>query len=88
MTKRGTTNRNVRGSSHARRNRRQWLLDTFGDGKTVRCAFAGCGAVLDAETLTVDRHPIPGCQGGTYARKNIRPACQPCNSAHGGAVRR
>lgn len=85
-TRRGTTNRNVRGSSHARRARRRWLIDTFGDGKTAPCAFE-CGARVDVETLTVDRYPLAGCMGGTYARDNIRPACQPCNSSHGGAIR-
>ena len=28
--------------------------------------------------LTVDRI-IPGCDGGTYKRTNIRPACEKCN---------
>lgn len=40
-----------------------------------------------AEPLTVDRI-IPGCQGGTYRRTNIRPACGACNSETGGSVRR
>jgi hypothetical protein len=83
---RGTTNRNARGGSPARRARRQWLVDTFGDGATVGCAF-GCGAVLTVDTVTADRYPVPGCNGGTYRRGNIRPACGPCNSRHGGALR-
>ena len=37
--------------------------------------------------LTVDRI-IPGCQGGTYRRTNIRPACGDCNSETGGGLRR
>lgn len=36
--------------------------------------------------LTVDRI-IPGCQGGTYRRNNIRPACGGCNSETGGRTR-
>ena len=32
--RRGTTNRNDRGSAESRRIRRQWLLDNFGDGTT------------------------------------------------------
>lgn len=36
--------------------------------------------------LTVDRI-IPGCNGGTYRRNNIRPACARCNSETGGALR-
>lgn len=83
---RGTTNRNARGGAPARRRRRQWLLDQFGDGKTAPCSF-GCGTAIDIDTMTVDRFPVPGCLGGTYRRGNIRPACQPCNSSHGGGVR-
>lgn len=86
-TRRGTTNQNSRGSSEQRRQRKQWLLTTFGDGTTAPCSF-GCGQLLTMATLTVDRFPLPGCQGGTYMRGNIRPACGPCNSAHGGALRR
>lgn len=41
---------------------------------------------LTAEPLTVDRI-IPGCQGGTYRRNNIRPACGGCNSETGGSTR-
>lgn len=40
-----------------------------------------------ARHVTVDRI-IPGCQGGTYRRNNIRPACGPCNSETGGSTRR
>lgn len=40
----------------------------------------------EALPLTVDRI-IPGCQGGTYRRNNIRPACGSCNSETGGAER-
>lgn len=40
-----------------------------------------------ADPLTVDRI-IPGCQGGTYRRTNIRPACDLCNSETGGSTRR
>lgn len=58
---------------------------TFGDGVTVKCST--CPTMLDIVTLTIDRYPIPGCQGGTYRRGNIRPMCGPCNSALGGALR-
>lgn len=84
--RRGTTNRNRRGGAAACRRRRQWLLDTFGDGTTAPCSF-GCGATVDIKTLFVDRYPRPGCQGGTYARGNIRPSCGTCSSVHGGAER-
>jgi hypothetical protein len=83
---RGTTNRNARGNSRDRQARRQWLLDTFGDGTTAPCAF-GCGTRVTIDTVTADRFPVPGCDGGRYVRGNIRPACGPCNSKHGGALR-
>lgn len=87
---RGTTNRNERGSSYERRARKQWLLDTYGNGITAPCSirFDGdCLGVVDMVTLTTDRHPVPGVDGGTYAKDNIRPACGPCNSRHGTQLR-
>lgn len=84
-TRRGTSNTNARGSAANRRARKQWLLDTFGDGETAPCGF--CTVPVTVETITVDRFPVPGCRGGRYVRGNIRPACGPCNSIHGGAVR-
>lgn len=86
VSTRGTTNTNVRGSAEARRARKVWLLEKFGDGVTALCSF-GCGTALTFETITVDRYPVPGCHGGRYTRGNIRPACGPCNSAVGGALR-
>jgi len=84
-TPRGTTNRNARGSSYDRRARRAWLLEQHGDG--VTCACYRCGATLDESTITVDRI-VPGRDGGTYRRSNIRPACGRCNSETGGALAR
>lgn len=83
MSGRGTTNRNVRGSAASRRARKQWLLDNFGDGVTAPCFHPECETTLDFTNITVDRHPIPGCDGGTYARDNIRPACGFHNSSAG-----
>lgn len=82
--RRGTTNRNDRGSAEDRRRRRQWLLDTFGDGTTCRCST--CPTVLDFDSITVDRHPVAGVDGGTYRRGNIRPQCAPCASRQGGKM--
>lgn len=65
-----------RGNNEDRRRRRQWLLDTFGDGTTAPCF--SCGTRLGSETLTVDRI-VPGALGGRYTRDNIRPACHKCN---------
>jgi len=84
-TKRGTTNTNARGSALARRRRKQWLLDNFGDGVTAPCSFE-CGVLVDFDTITVDRFPVAGCDGGRYVRGNIRPGCGTCNSADGGRM--
>lgn len=81
---RGTSNRNDRGNAKSRRERKQWLLDTFGDGTYVDCSH--CGLELDFGTVTVDRI-VAGCDGGTYARSNIRPSCLRCNSIEGSAHR-
>lgn len=76
------TNTNDRGSTTDRRRRKTWLLETFGDGTTAPCSFE-CGEVLTWDTLTVDRYPIAGADGGTYKRDNIRPACRKCNVSDG-----
>lgn len=102
--RRGTTNRNVRGSAKDRQRRREWLVATYRadcDVATIltnlvlpvslgtatpACRCYRCGRLLTVDTVTVDRI-IPGCQGGTYRRDNIRPACGTCNSGTGGSVR-
>lgn len=81
LARRGTTNRNARGSSKDRARRRAWLLRTFGNGRSCPCYR--CGRKLTNKTITVDRI-VPGIEGGTYRRDNIRPACGPCNSETGG----
>lgn len=73
--------KDIRGSAEDRRRRKSYLLTTYGDGYTAPCAF--CHAELSWETVTVDRFPIPGREGGRYTRDNIRPACGPCNSDDG-----
>lgn len=96
--RRGTTNRNARGGSDDRRRRREWLVETFRadvDLDTVKgyaCALGNgipacrcyrCGRLLTVDTVSPDRI-VPGCEGGTYRRNNIRPACRPCQSKTGG----
>jgi hypothetical protein len=49
------------------------------------CRCYRCGRLLTVETVSPDRR-IPGCEGGTYARENIRPACEPCQSSTGGVL--
>lgn len=44
-----------------------------------------CGLILTFDTITVDRI-VPGIEGGRYIRKNIRPACAPCNCETGGQL--
>lgn len=79
---RGHRNTNERGSSRQRRARRQWLLDTFGDGVQAPCAL--CGALVDLATLIVGRI-VAWVDGGTYARDNIRPECAGCSCREGAA---
>lgn len=57
-TRRGTTNRNARGSAADRRRRREWLVAEFGDGTVVVCST--CPVVLTVDTVTADRYPVPG----------------------------
>lgn len=84
---RSTSNSNARGSSYTRRRRKDWLLSPAagfgGDGSTVKCYR--CPTVLDVDTITVDRI-VPGVDGGTYKRDNIRPCCGPCNYSTGGRL--
>lgn len=86
--KRGCSNTNERGNAKARRVRKQWLLDTYGNGKAARCWLAVqdvCVKWVTFETLTVER-VTPGHKGGTYRRENIKPACGPCQSYQGGRI--
>jgi hypothetical protein len=71
---RGHRNSNERGGSAQRRIRKQWLLDTFGDGTTAPCSEADCDTLVDLWTIHVDRI-VPAYLGGTYRRENIRPHC-------------
>lgn len=58
----------------------------FGSGQPA-CRCYRCGTLCSVDTVTVDRI-IPGRQGGTYRRNNIRPACGTCNSSTGGKLAR
>jgi hypothetical protein len=79
------SNNDPRGSAAQRRARKIWMLQQFGDGYTAPCAF--CEIELDYHTLTADRWPVLGCDGGRYVRGNIRPACLHCNSSEGAKER-
>jgi 5-methylcytosine-specific restriction endonuclease McrA len=64
----------------------QLQLDTLLGRGEPACRCYRCGKLLTADTVTVDRI-VPGCQGGTHRRSNIRPACGPCNSVTGATTR-
>lgn len=87
---RGTSNSNSRGSAADRLARRLWLLSPesgwTGNGQTVLCAFPECEEALTVDTVTVDRWPLAGALGGTYARDNIRPACATHNYGGGHGI--
>jgi hypothetical protein len=72
---RGHSNSNERGGSDARRRRKQWLLDTFGDGVEAPCSEPDCDTMVTFDTIYVDRI-TPAHQGGTYRRDNIQPHCR------------
>lgn len=85
MRNRGRSNGNEAGSAKQRRRRRQWLLNTFGDGERALCHV--CREVwVDIATMFVGRI-VPGHQGGTYRRTNVRPECQRCSCVEGARVR-
>jgi len=71
------TDVDIRGNAKNRRQRRQWLLTTFGDGKSAPCFH--CQKPLTDKTLEVDRYPVCGHDGGRYVHGNIVPACADCN---------
>ncbi len=81
---RGRCNSAERGSSHARRSRRLWLLTEGagwgGDGETVPCWE--CHVILWFEDIFVDRI-IPGERHGRYTRDNIAPHCCLCSCRQG-----
>ena len=86
--RRSTSNSNTRGNSMARRARRRWLVAQFGDGEHVACFLQHsphCLYVLDETDVSPDRI-VPGCDGGTYRRDNIQPACSPCQQWQGGLL--
>lgn len=77
------SHRNHHGGGKRHENRRIYLLNRFGDGEKCRCVY--CGEILTKETMTIERL-VPGKHGGTYARNNIFPACEYCNSSRGDEI--
>jgi hypothetical protein len=74
---RGTSNTDTRGSSYDRRRRRDWLMLTFGNGKTIPCFW--CKKKMRTR-FEVDRFPVCGHDGGRYVRENIVASCAGCNN--------
>ena len=74
-----------RGGAPRRRARKAWLLTFFGDGVRAKCRW--CSSVLDRHSLTADRYPVAGIDGGTYRHGNIVPACRTCNETGVGRKR-
>lgn len=54
--------------------------------RLAACRCYRCGELLSVHTVSPDRI-IPGCQGGTYRRNNIRPACLRCQSVTGNEIK-
>jgi hypothetical protein len=52
------------------------------------CRCWRCGKLLTADTVTIDRWPVPGIDGGKYTANNTRPACATCNPTTGATVRK
>jgi hypothetical protein len=72
-----------RGNNKDRAARKTWLLATYDPelGPNA-CRCFHCGKRLTRATVTADRI-IPGSQGGTYRRENLRPACMRDNREQG-----
>lgn len=49
------------------------------------CRCWECGTLLTAETVVADRI-VPGSEGGSYARNNLRPHCKDCSERQGGRI--
>lgn len=61
--------------------------EPLGEGVPA-CRCWRCGKLLTADTVTIDRWPVPGIDGGKYTATNTRPACGTCNPTTGATVRR
>lgn len=75
ISRRTASGEDRRGNSTDRRNRKLWMLKTFGNGNTCGCTH--CAVTLTYETVEADRI-IPG---GSYRRSNVQPSCGRCNKA-------
>lgn len=63
-----------------------WILTTMVRGSGVpACRCWECGKLLTVKTVIPDRI-VPGCEGGTYRRENLRPHCKDCSERQGGQI--
>lgn len=64
-TRRGTSNRNERGSSYARRSRRAWMITTYASDVPGYCRCYRCGGLLFNPDAPVELSPARLDQWGT-----------------------
>lgn len=62
--------------------------DTGDPDAVPACRCWRCGKLLTADTVTIDRWPVPGIDGGKYTVTNTRPACDKCNPTTGATIRK
>lgn len=87
--------RNLRGSSHDRRRRRERLVEQNGWGRAVRgfahawvaCHWCKRRMRAASKSWEVDRHPVCGHDGGRYVRGNVVISCPACNGTRCRKVR-
>lgn len=66
-TRRGTSNRNERGSSYSRRSRRAWMIITYASDVPGYCRCYRCGVLL----FNPDDHPTLKETESVIARKGM-----------------
>ena len=60
--------------------RRLWEEGRYATPEGWRLDCPVCGRALARKDISMDRHPVPGSQGGTYAYGNVRLTCRQCNT--------
>jgi hypothetical protein len=83
VSRRGTSNTNIRGNTAQRRARKAQLLARDGDGDTAPCWE--CGTRVAAAEMVADRIKA-GRDGGSYQIDNLRVHCHPCSRRQGAAM--
>lgn len=68
------------GNTRNRRDRRNKLLQEFGDGETCPCVY--CGVIITHGTMEQDKI-YTTLEGGRYRTPNLVPSCGDCNKKRG-----